>query len=57
MVTFIIVVLNELLAAALGHQLIELEVRCKLFPAIALVQELQPGETAAGVDELPVTPG
>ena len=29
------------LAAALGHQLIELEVRCKLFPAIALVQELQ----------------
>ena len=29
------------LAAALGHQLIELEVRCKLFPAVALVQELQ----------------
>lgn len=29
------------IAAALGHQLIEQGVRCKLFPAVALVQELQ----------------
>lgn len=28
-------------AVALGHQLVEQQVRCKLFPAIALVQELQ----------------
>lgn len=29
------------IAASLGHQLIEQNVRCKMFPAVALVQELQ----------------
>ena len=29
------------IAASLGHQLIEHNVRCKMFPAVALVQELQ----------------
>lgn len=29
------------IAAAIGHQLIEHQVRCKLFPAMALVQQLQ----------------
>lgn len=29
------------IASALGHKLIELGIRCKLFPAIALVQQLQ----------------
>lgn len=29
------------IAAALGHQLIEQQVRCKLYPAVGLVQELQ----------------
>ena len=29
------------IASALGYQLIEQGIRCKLFPAIALVQQLQ----------------
>ena len=29
------------IASALGHRLIEQQIRCKLFPAVALVQELQ----------------